>query len=94
MQIIYFHDEKKIILHSIFFRIMLQAITVKHFATLREFRDRLKVAKFNTCEQEKIKFVIKKMHKPPSLSILAIVNVSADSVNIVDFDKSSYLYRS
>ena len=64
--------------------------TVKHlmFAwdLFREFRDSLKIAKFHTSELEKKK-IIKKLkekkphlHVPPLPSILAIVNVSADSI--------------
>ena len=56
----------------------------------REFRDRLKIAKFNTSKQNLIFcysffffFKAKKrinLHVPQLLSILAIVNVSADRV--------------
>ena len=62
-----------------------------------EFRDRLKIAKFYTRELEHHFFFFKSLKKnhlyvPPSLSILAIVNVSADGVNVVDFDKSIMLF--
>ena len=49
----------------------------------RKFRDSLKIVKFNTRELGKKKvFKAKKthIHVPPLLSIIAIVNVSADRV--------------
>ena len=59
--------------------------TVKHlmFAwdLFCEFRDRLKIAKFNTRKLEKKCFHLNKktpLHVPPLLSILALVNVSGD----------------